>query len=55
VVLHGHFHRFQSYTVNDITFINGGSFRYIPQRYSELLIDGEGNFSQKFLMLPSTD
>ncbi len=55
LVLHGHFHRFQSYTVNGITFINGGSFRYTPQRYSELLIDGEGSFSQKFLMLPTSD
>jgi 3',5'-cyclic-AMP phosphodiesterase len=52
LVLHGHFHRFQSYTVNDITFINGGSFRYTPQRYSELILDGRGSCSQKFIMLP---
>lgn len=49
LVLHGHFHRFQSYVVNGITFINGGSFRYTPQRYSELLIAGKGEFSQKFI------
>ena len=52
LVLHGHFHRFQSYTVSGITFINGGSFRYMPQRYSELLIDGPESCNQKFAMLP---
>jgi Icc protein len=52
LVLHGHFHRFQSYTVSGITFINGGSFRYVPQRYSELLIDGQGGCQQQFVMLP---
>jgi Icc protein len=52
LVLHGHFHRFQSYTVSGITFINGGSFRYMPQRYSELLIDGPQRCNQKFAMLP---
>ncbi len=51
LVLHGHFHRFQSYTVDGITFINGGSFRYNPQRYSEMVIDSEGNCSQKFVSL----
>ncbi len=52
LVLHGHFHRFQSYAVNGITFINGGSFRHTPQRYSELLLDGQGNCKQQFVMLP---
>jgi len=52
LVLHGHFHRFQSYSVDGITFINGGSFRYSPQRYSELLIGREGDFEQKFITLP---
>jgi predicted phosphodiesterase len=52
LVLHGHFHRFQTYTVNAITFINGGSFRYTPQRYSELLIDGRESYCQQFVMLP---
>jgi len=51
LVLHGHFHRFQSYSVDGITFINGGSFRYSPQRYSELLIGKEGIFEQKFITL----
>jgi 3',5'-cyclic AMP phosphodiesterase CpdA len=52
LVLHGHFHRFQSYSVDGITFINGGSFRYSPQRYSEVLIRKEGSFEQKFITLP---
>ncbi|MFZ4524493.1 MAG: metallophosphoesterase family protein [Chlorobium sp.] len=51
LVLHGHFHRFQSYTVDGITFINGGSFRYNPLCYSELLVD-EGICKQKFVLLP---
>ena len=51
LVLHGHFHRFQSYMVSGITFINGGSFRYTPQRYSELLVDGPESCNQKFVML----
>jgi 3',5'-cyclic-AMP phosphodiesterase len=50
LVLHGHFHRFQAYTVSGITFINGGSFRYTPQRYSELLIDGPESYTQTFVM-----
>ena len=52
LVLHGHFHRFQSYEVKDITFINGGSFRYNPLCYSELVIDGHGRCNQKFVTLP---
>ena len=52
VVLHGHFHRFQSYAVDAMPFINGGSFRFSPQRYSELCIEGEREFSQKFITLP---
>ncbi|MEI7934297.1 MAG: metallophosphoesterase [Chlorobiaceae bacterium] len=52
LVLHGHFHRFQSYTVDGITFINGGSFRYNPLCYSELLVDGQGSCKQKFVLLP---
>ena len=51
LVLHGHFHRFQLYSTQGITFVNGGSFRYTPQRYSELLIDGQGNCEQKFVTL----
>ena len=51
LVLHGHFHRFQNYTVDGISFINGGSFRYAPQRYSELIIDETGGFQQKFIIL----
>jgi 3',5'-cyclic-AMP phosphodiesterase len=52
LVLHGHFHRFQSYSVKGITFINGGSFRYSPKQYSELIIDAQGGFRQRFVMLP---
>jgi Icc protein len=51
LVLHGHFHRFQSYSVKGVSFINGGSFRYGPKQYSELIIDGEGTFRQRFVML----
>jgi hypothetical protein len=52
LVLHGHFHRFQSYEVQGITFINGGSFRYNPLCYSEMVIDGKGSCTQKFITLP---
>ena len=52
LVLHGHFHRFQAYTTDGITFINGGSFHYNPKCYSELLIDGQGGFKQKFVLVP---
>lgn len=52
LVLHGHFHRFQSYQVDGITFINGGSFRYDSRRYSQLEIKGRGSWTQKFLMIP---
>jgi len=51
VVLHGHFHRFQFYTIQGVSFVNGGSFRYTPQRYSELLVDGQGNCEQQFVSL----
>jgi len=51
LVLHGHFHRFQSYEVNTIPFINGGSFRYNPLCYSELIIETKNNFTQKFITL----
>ena len=51
LVLHGHFHRFQSYEVKDITFINGGSFRYNPLCFSELVIEGKEDFTQKFITL----
>ncbi|NMW19893.1 MAG: metallophosphoesterase [Chlorobiaceae bacterium] len=52
LVLHGHFHRFQSYGVKDITFINGGSFRYNPLCFSQLVINGQGCCVQKFVALP---
>uniref|UniRef100_Q3APN9 Calcineurin-like phosphoesterase domain-containing protein n=1 Tax=Chlorobium chlorochromatii (strain CaD3) TaxID=340177 RepID=Q3APN9_CHLCH len=51
IVLHGHFHRFQSYQKEGITFINGGCFRYNPYRYSELLLEADGSFQQQFLSL----
>lgn len=53
LVLHGHFHRFQSYKVQNIPFINGGSFRYNPLCYSELIIEGLDNFTQRFVTLPA--
>lgn len=52
VVLHGHFHRFQSYVLGGIRFINGGSFRYSPNRYSLLEVDGEGACRQHFAVMP---
>ncbi|NTW11186.1 MAG: metallophosphoesterase, partial [Chlorobiaceae bacterium] len=55
LVLHGHFHRFQTYTVDGIPFINGGSFRYDVRRYSRLDIEGRANFSQRFVILPEKE
>ncbi|NTV05155.1 MAG: metallophosphoesterase [Chlorobiaceae bacterium] len=52
LVLHGHFHRFQSYTVDGITFINGGSFRYDPKRYSRMEIKESGSWTQNFFVIP---
>jgi 3',5'-cyclic-AMP phosphodiesterase len=49
LVMHGHFHRFQVYSVDTMTFINGGSFRYSPERYGEVVIDGEGDWTHRFL------
>lgn len=53
VVLHGHFHRFQTYELEGIAVVNGGSFRYVPDRYSEMVIGEGGEFSQRFVDLPS--
>jgi len=52
VVLHGHFHRFQTYEMEGITVVNGGSFRYVPYRYSRMTIGEGGEFSQQFVDLP---
>lgn len=49
LVLHGHFHRFQVYSVGGVTFINGGSFRYFPKRYGELVIGADGEWSHRFV------
>lgn len=49
LVLHGHFHRFQVYRADDVTFINGGSFRYFPKRYGELTIGADGEWSHRFV------
>lgn len=49
LVLHGHFHRFQLYSVDDLTFINGGSFRYFPERYGELTISTDRQWSHRFV------
>lgn len=51
VLLHGHFHRFQSYAIDGVPVINGGSFRYAPDRYSEMVLAADGTFSQQFLSL----
>lgn len=53
VVLHGHFHRFQSYRMGGISFINGGSFRYAPERYSVLEVLGPKEFRQRFEVVPA--
>ncbi|NTV47967.1 MAG: metallophosphoesterase [Chlorobiales bacterium] len=52
LVLHGHFHRFQSYPVDAITFINGGSFRYDSRRYGQLEIKGRESWTHNFFMIP---
>lgn len=51
LVLHGHFHRFQIYQADDLTCINGGSFRYFPDRYGELTIGEDGKWSHRFVNL----
>jgi len=51
VVLHGHFHRFQVYQAGELSFINGGSFRFSPERYGELTIDADGRWSHRFVNL----
>ena len=51
VVMHGHFHRFQVYHADSLTFINGGSFRYSPERYGELEICADGRALHRFLSL----
>jgi 3',5'-cyclic-AMP phosphodiesterase len=52
LVLHGHFHRFQTYEADGIPFVNGGSFRYDVRKYSRLTVEGKGRFSQSFALLP---
>ncbi|NTU93972.1 MAG: metallophosphoesterase [Chlorobiaceae bacterium] len=54
LVMHGHFHRFQVYSVEGLTFINGGSFRYSPERYGEVEIDAAGNWAHRFLKVGET-
>ena len=49
LMLHGHFHRFQTYTAGGIKVVNGGSFSYNPRRYSEMIITSEGMFEQRFV------
>jgi predicted phosphodiesterase len=51
LVLHGHFHRFQVYRVDEVSFINGGSFRYTPERYGEVVISDDGSWSHRFVNL----
>lgn len=51
IVLHGHFHRFQTYQADGVTFINGGSFRYAPDRYGEIEIAPGGSWSHRFVQL----
>jgi len=49
LLLHGHFHRFQLYDIAGMQVVNGGSFNYNPSRYGEIVIDGDGGFSQRFV------
>ncbi len=49
LLLHGHFHRFQTYRAGGIEVVNGGSFGINPRRYSELTITNDGEFSQRFV------
>lgn len=49
VILHGHFHRFQTYTAGGIKVVNGGSFSYNPRRYSEITIHADRTFTQRFV------
>jgi predicted phosphodiesterase len=49
LVLHGHFHRFQVYRIEEVTFINGGSFRYTPERYGEVVISADGSWAHRFV------
>lgn len=51
LVLHGHFHRFQTYHAGDILFVNGGCFHLDPLRYSELEIGSEGVCRQRFISI----
>lgn len=53
LVMHGHFHRFQVYMADEVTFINGGSFRYSPDRYGEVTIGGDGKWTHRFVLLGS--
>jgi UDP-2,3-diacylglucosamine pyrophosphatase LpxH len=52
VLLHGHFHRFQTYMMDSVQVVNGGSFRYTPERYSLMRVGDGGSFSQQFLVVP---
>ncbi|NTU57653.1 MAG: metallophosphoesterase [Chlorobiaceae bacterium] len=51
IVLHGHFHRFQVYRADDVTFINGGSFKYASERYGEVVVNEDGSWSHRFVNL----
>ncbi|NTV07525.1 MAG: metallophosphoesterase [Chlorobium limicola] len=51
VIVHGHFHRFQTYAMGGVQIVNGGSFRYGPDRYSEMVIGEQGSFAQRFVTL----
>lgn len=51
LVMHGHFHRFQVYQADGLTFINGGSFRYGPERYGEVSIGSDSTWEHRFLTL----
>lgn len=49
IVLHGHFHRFQTYMIGGMRVINGGSFNYNPRRYSEIAFGRDGRYAQRFV------
>ncbi|MBF0586467.1 metallophosphoesterase [Prosthecochloris sp. N3] len=49
ILLHGHFHRFQTYMAGGIQIVNGGSFHYNASRFSALHLHADGTFEQQFI------
>ncbi len=49
LLLHGHFHRFQTYSAGGIQVVNGGSFSLNHRRYNQVTIKANGTFEQRFV------